>query len=180
MCYKIDIDEQKTIQSIQYFEETKKFERVIPISAIANVNLNMLKEYLVENLPVHPKYYPDEDLSDENERFFVSEIIRENIFELYEQEIPYSCEVAIEDFKEREGHKDFIYAMIYVERESQMGIIIGKKGAMIKKLGEKSRAGIEKFLGREVYLDIRVKVRPNWRSDEKYLKYFGYSYQESE
>ncbi|MBN8546856.1 MAG: GTPase Era [Ignavibacteria bacterium] len=172
---KIDIDEKKTIESIEYFEGTKKFDKVVPISALASVNLQMIKEFFIEHLPEHPKYYPEDDLSDENERFFVSEIIRENIFELYEKEIPYSCEVVIEEFKEREGRKDFIAAMIYVERDSQAGIIIGKKGSMIKKLGEKSRAGIESFLDREVYLDIRVKVRSNWRSDDRYLKYFGYS-----
>lgn len=177
---KIDIDEQKTIESIEFFEESKKFNKVLPISALANVNLNELKAFIVENLPEHPKYYPDDDLSDETERFFVSEIIREHIFELYEKEIPYSCEVAIEEFKEREGRKDFIYAMIYVERDTQAGIIIGKKGAMIKKLGEQSRAAIESFLGREVFLDLRVKVRSNWRSDEKYLKYFGYARDEEE
>ena len=172
---KIDIDEKKTIESIEYFEGLKKFDKVIPISALANVNLQLIKDFFIENLPEHPKYYPEDDLSDENERFFVSEIIRENIFEIYEKEVPYSCEVVIEDFKEREGRKDFISAMIYVERDSQAGIIIGKKGALIKKLGEKSRAAIESFLDREVYLDIRVKVRSNWRSDDRYLKYFGYS-----
>lgn len=134
---KIDIDEQKTVESIEFFEESKRFDKVLPISALANVNLGQLKEFIVSNLPEHPKYYPDDDLSDETERFFVSEIIREHIFELYEKEIPYSCEVAIEEFKEREGRKDFIYAMIYVERDTQAGIIIGKKGSMIKKLAEK-------------------------------------------
>jgi GTP-binding protein Era len=177
---KIDIDEEKTINSIKFFEESKKFNQVIAISALANVNLNMLKDFFVEHLPEHPKYYPDDDLSDENERFFVSEIIREAILELYEQEIPYSCEVVIEDFKERDGRKDFIAAIIYVERESQQGIIIGKRGSMIKKLGEKSRNGIEKFLGREVYLDIHVKVKPNWRSDDRLLRYFGYTWDQSD
>lgn len=175
---KIDIDEQKTITSIEYFEETKKFDKVIPISALAKVNLEIIKEFFVENLPEHPKYYPEDDLSDESERFFVSEIIRETILELYEKEVPYSCEVVIDDFKEREGRKDFIAAMIYVERDSQIGIIIGKRGSMIKTLGEKARTSIESFLGREVYLDIRVKVRPNWRSDDRLLRHFGYSHDE--
>jgi GTP-binding protein Era len=110
-----------------------------------------------------------------NERFFVSEIIREKILELYKEEIPYSCEVLIADFKEREDKKDFIQAEIIVEKESQKGIIIGKQGAAIKKLGQIAREAMEEFLQHEVYLELRVKVRSKWRSDEKMLRSFGYS-----
>ena len=125
-------------------------------------------------LPDGSKFYPDDDISDENERFFVSEIIREKIFEQYKDEIPYSCEVVITDFKEREDRKDFIQAEIIVERESQKGILIGKQGAALKKVGEKSRSTIEEFLQRPVYLDLHVKVRSKWRTDENMLKSFGY------
>ncbi len=151
-----------------------RFVKVIPIASPLGYNLNELMQTIVEYLPEHPKYYPDETLTDENERFFVTEIIREKILEQYKEEIPYSCEVIIVDFKEREKGKDFIMAEVIVEKESQKGILIGKNGAAIKKLGEKSRDAIEKFLEHPVFLELRVKVRENWRSDEKSLKFFGY------
>jgi GTP-binding protein Era len=132
--------------------------------------VNSIKEQLPEN----PKFYPEDNVSDENERFFVSEIIREKIFEHYKEEIPYSTEVLIADFKEQENRKDVISAEIVVERESQKGIIIGKRGEAIKRLGEKARLEIEKFLDRPVFLELRVKVRAKWRSDENMLKSFGY------
>jgi GTPase len=122
-----------------------------------------------------PKYYPDDIVAEENERFFVSEIVREKTFELYKEEIPYSTEIIINEFKEREANKDYILAEIIVERESQKGIIIGKQGAAIKKLGLEARKAIEDFLQREVYLELRVKVKSKWRTDEKQLRSFGYS-----
>ncbi|MFA7421075.1 MAG: KH domain-containing protein, partial [Melioribacteraceae bacterium] len=112
--------------------------------------------------------------SDENERFFVSEIIREKIFEMYREEIPYSTEVEIEEFAEREGRKDYIRAAIIIERESQKPIIIGDKGATIKKLGRSAREAIEKFLQREVFLELFVKVKEKWRSNPNMLNHFGY------
>ena len=129
-------------------------------------------------MPYHPKYFPDDQLSDATERFFVSEIIREKIFEIYKDEIPYSVEVEIDEFKEREGRKDYIRASIIVERETQKPIIIGSKGAMIKKLGQRAREEIEMFLERPVYLELRVKVRPKWRSNPGMLNRFGYSTEE--
>jgi len=159
---------------IKKFEDGKNFAAVIPVSASLAYNLSSILNAIIENLPEGPKFYPDDIVSDENERFFVSEIIREKIFELYMEEVPYSCEVLIPDFKENEGRKDFVQAEIVVEKESQKGILIGKQGAAIKKLGQISRKSIEEFLGREVFLDLRVKVRSKWRSDEKMLKSFGY------
>ena len=117
-------------------------------------------------------------MTDENERFFVSEIIREKILELYRDEVPYSCEVLIADFKEREEGKNFISAEIVVEKDSQKAIIIGKGGTAIKKLGQIARKSIEEFLQKEVFLELRVKVRKKWRSDENLLKSFGYSKKE--
>jgi len=114
-------------------------------------------------------------LTDEPERFFVSEIIREKIFEQYKDEIPYSTEVLIEEFKERENRKDFISASIVVERETQKPIIIGRGGESIKWVGKLSREAIEEFLGREVFLELRVKVRNKWRSNPNMLKNFGYT-----
>jgi GTP-binding protein Era len=150
---------------------------VIPISAKHNFNLTDVLNTIAQLLPEHPKYFPDDELTDENERFFVSEIIREKILEQYSEEIPYSSEVLIADFKERERGKDFIEAYVVVEKESQKAIIIGKEGKAIKKLGETSRKSIEEFLQREVFLELRVKVKPKWRTDEKLLDYFGYGKQ---
>ncbi|MCB0732800.1 MAG: GTPase Era, partial [Ignavibacteriae bacterium] len=131
---------------------------------------------IMEYLPIHPKFYPDDQLTDEPEKFFVAEKIREKILEIYHDEIPYSVEVYIEQFKEREKGKDYISAVIVVERESQKPIILGKKGSSIKKLGNAARQSIEDFLMREVYLELRVKVVENWRKDKRALKNFGYTY----
>jgi len=172
---KIDtIPQDKALQLIERFERRNTYKSVIPVSASLNFNTQRLLEEIIELLPEGEKFYPDDIISDETERFFVSEIIREKIFEMYEDEIPYSCEVLIAEFKEREIGKDFISAEIVVERESQKPIIIGKAGRAIKELGEKSRKGIEDFLDREVYLELRVKVREKWRSNLNMLKSFGY------
>ena len=172
---KIDLSNQNEIfLLIEKLQSTNLFTKVIPISAEHNFNLIDVINSVVELLPENPKYYPDEELTDESERFFVAEIIREKILEQYSEEIPYSCEVLIAEFKERETSKDFIQAYVVVERESQKGIIIGREGKAIKKLGEESRKSIEEFLQREVYLDLRVKVKPKWRTDENMLKLFGY------
>jgi GTP-binding protein Era len=159
---------------IKKFDESKNFAGIIPVSASIGYNISSVLAAIIENLPEGPKFYPDDIVSDESERFFVSEIIREKLFDLYMEEVPYSCEVLVVDFKEREDKKDFIQAEIVVEKESQKGIIIGKQGIAIKKLGQISRKSIEEFLQHDVYLDLRVKVRNKWRSDEKMLKSFGY------
>ena len=125
-------------------------------------------------LPSGPRYYPQDQLTDEPERFFVTEIIREKIFELYRDEIPFSTEVEIEDFKEREKGKDFVSASIIVEKQSQKGIIIGNRGDMIKKVGEAAREAIELFLQRPVFLELHVKVKSKWRSNPQMLRRFGY------
>ena len=173
---KIDMSTQEQVSElISKVEKTKYFRNIIPISAKQAYNVHSVINEIIECLPEGSKFYPDDDISNENERFFVSEIIREKIFEQYRDEIPYSCEVVIADFKEREQGKDFIQAEIIVERESQKGILIGKEGAALKKVGEESRTAIEEFLQRPVYLDLRVKVRNKWRTDETMLKSFGYS-----
>jgi GTPase len=173
---KVDLSDDETVKHLMNkFDSLKLFDNIFPISALLNFNIKNVIESIKEYLPEHPKYYPDDQISDANERFFVSEIIRENILERYQEEIPYSVEVVIEDFKEREGRKDFIQATILVEKESQKPIIIGKGGAAIKDLGKYAREEIETFLQRPVYLELRVKVREKWRSDPKQLKSFGYS-----
>ena len=172
---KVDLIQQKETEvRIKYFEDMNIFNLVIPISASLKFNLERLVESLIENLPEGPSYYPEDIVADEDERFFVSEIIREKVLELYREEIPYSVEVLITDFKERVEKKNFISAEIVVERDSQKSIIIGKRGEAIKKLGSIARKAIEEFLQHEVYLELRVKVRKNWRSDENQLKTFGY------
>lgn len=170
------IDIQKIEKITNRVKEKNFFDEIVPISALNSSNTDKVLGFIVDNLPEHPKYYPDDIVADENERFFVSEIIREKILELYEDEIPYSCEVLIEDYKEVAGRKDLIRAAIVVERESQKGIMIGKQGGAMKKLGQSAREGIEEFLQRPVYLELRVKVREKWRTTEKYLKSFGYSH----
>ncbi len=173
---KVDKIQQEVVTvMLSKFEGKGSFKCIIPLAASVNYNVQKVLVEIVDLLPENPKFYPDEIVADANERFFVSEIIREKILDLYREEIPYSVEVIINDFKEREANKDYIDAEIVVEKESQKGIIIGKQGSAIKKLGEKSRKAVEEFLGREVYLELRVKVRKNWRSDEKMLRYFGYS-----
>ncbi len=173
---KIDLLNQEKIQElITKLEKSGLFNKVIPVSASLNFNVKTVLDFLIELLPDNPWFYPDDIISEENERFFVSEIIREKILELYKEEIPYSCEVLIADFKEREEGKNFIRAEIVVEKESQKGIIIGKQGTAIKKLGQTAREAVEDFLQHEVFLELRVKVRNKWRSNEKMLKSFGYS-----
>lgn len=173
---KIDLSNSITLNPIlEKLRSENIFNEIVPISALENFNINSLKDLILQYLPVHPKYYPDDQITDEPERFFVSEKIREKIFELYKDEIPYSVEVVIDQFLERENRKDFISASIIVERDSQKLIIVGKKGSAIKKLGEASRKSIEEFLMRDVFLELYVKVKPNWRKDENMLKNFGYT-----
>ena len=172
---KVDLTKQeKVTELIKHFERQKFFEEIIPISAAQNFNILRVKEEIIRFLPEGPKLFPDDQVTDENERFFVSEIVREKILELYRDEVPYSCEVIVVDFKEREEKKDFISAEIVVEKDSQKAIIIGKGGTAIKKLGQIARKSVEEFLQREVFLELRVKVRKKWRSDENLLKSFGY------
>ncbi|NJD21196.1 MAG: GTPase Era [Melioribacter sp.] len=173
---KIDLSNQADIEKlINQYSEKSNFQKVIPISAKEGFNLKSVIDTIVELLPEHPKYFPEEQITDENERFFVTEIIREKVFERYRDEIPYSTEVLIAEFKERENAKDFISAEIVVEKETQKPIILGAKGESIKNLGQSARKEIENFLQREVYLELRVKVREKWRSNPNMLKNFGYT-----
>jgi GTP-binding protein Era len=146
---------------------------IIQISALKKHNVKALFDKLVELLPEGPVYYPEDSLTDRPERFFVSEIIREKIFLYYQKEIPYSCEVVIDSFKEAEDIIR-INAIINVLRETQKGILIGHKGESLKKTGTQARLDIEKFLGKRVYLGLQVKVAPDWRNNDKSLKRFGY------
>lgn len=178
---KIDLIEQsKAADILQKFSSSDKFRHVIPVSALHGFNKDTLLEAILGFFPEHPKYYEEDIVSDEMERFFVTEIIREKIFELYEDEIPYSSEVEIEEFKEREGPKDYIRAAINIERASQKGIIIGNKGDAIKKLGLAARKAIEEFHGKEVFLELYVRVAEKWRTNERMIRKFGYNLPESD
>lgn len=146
---------------------------IVPVSALHLFNLGNLLDQIIERLPDSPEYYPKDELSDRTERFFVSEIIREKIFLLFGEEIPYSCEVIIDAFKEEEK-LDRIEATIYVSRESQKAIILGKQGKAIKKLGMEARKEIEAFLDKHIFLGLTIKVEKNWRENERLLKRFGY------
>jgi len=172
---KVDISSQDEINKLVHGWKKKLNPRaVIPVSAMTDFNTDKIKETILEMLPEAPAFFPKDDLSDQSERFFVAEIIREKIFLNYEKEIPYSTEVGIEEFKEE---KDIIRirAIIFVERDSQKGIIIGNKGESIKRVGTQARKDIESFLGKKVFLDLFVKVEKEWRKNEIKLKRFGYT-----
>ena len=168
------IRKHQILPIIDYYSKKYNFVEIFPISALQAEGTADLLKSVVEKLPIHPPYYPLDSLSDANEKFFVSEIIREKIFEKFQQEIPYSTTVEIIEFKERADKKDFVSAEIYVERQSQKGILIGKNGAALKDVGESARLDIEKFLGRPVFLEMHVKVREKWRDSDAWLKRLGY------
>jgi len=171
---KIDLSNQAAIKLLmEEWKETVPDAVIILISALHKHNLTFLFETLLEKLPEGPVYYPEDLLTDRPERFFVTEIIREKILLNYKKEIPYSCEVVIDSFKEAEDMVR-INAVIHIIRESQKGIIIGHKGGMLKKVGTQARMDIEKFLGKKAYLGLQVKVSADWRNNEKSLKRFGY------
>jgi GTP-binding protein Era len=172
---KIDlIDVAEILPVTKVYNDQFPFKQIIPVSALKNNGLDVLGKELVALLPEHPPYYDPDIITDHPERFIVSELIREQIFNYFQQEIPYTTEVQIEEFKERETGKDLIRAIIYTERETQKAILIGKKGLALKKIGQNARTQIEKLLGRSVYLDLRVKVRKDWRRDQVLIKKFGY------
>jgi len=176
---KIDlVSNERVIELIQWWNDKIDFTETVPIAALEKKNTETVFKLILENLPEGPEYYPKDQLTDRPERFFVSEIIREKILELYHQEIPYSTEVTIESFKETTTKSGAplvrIEAQIYVMRKSQKPILIGKGGEAIKKLGMEARKSIEKWLESKVFLEMRVKVRDNWRDDEQWLNRFGY------
>ena len=172
---KIDLSSQDEINKLVHgWKKKLKPLAVIPVSALKKFNTEKIIEAIVELLPEAPPYFPKDSLSDANERFFVSEIIREKIMLHYQQEIPYSTEVIVETFKDEEKIVK-IAATIYVERDSQKGILIGKAGEDIKRIGVEARIDIEKFLGKKVFLELFVKVEKEWRKNENKLRRFGYS-----
>ncbi len=171
---KVDKSEEAYIyKEMEYWKEVFPEADVIAISALYNFNVDKVLNRIKELLPEHPPYFPKDEISDRSIRFFLSEIIREKILLNFKQEIPYSVEVVIDNYKEEENLVR-VSAIIYVARDSQKNILIGKKGEAIKKFATQARLDMEKFLGKKVFLEVFVKVRKNWRDNEKDLSRFGY------
>ena len=171
---KIDISDQKTlIEKMGFWQERLPKAEVIVASAEQKFNLDKILDAVVSRLPQCPPWFDKDAFTDKNLRFFASEIIREKILLNYKEEIPYCCEVGIESFKEGEERYD-IGAVIYVMRESQKGIIIGRQGAALKKVGTQARLEMEDFFQKKVFLQIYVKVDPDWRESKRELRKFGY------
>ena len=172
---KIDESDQKTLGDIvERWHSLLPNAEILPISAKNKFGVDMLLKRIQELLPESPAYFDKDQLTDKPARFFVSEIIREKILLYYDKEIPYAVEVAVERFKEDEKHIH-INAIIYVERDSQKGIIIGHQGVALKKVSTEARKSLEKFFGKPIYLEVFVKVDKDWRSSERELDHFGYN-----
>ncbi|EFN58030.1 hypothetical protein CHLNCDRAFT_20741 [Chlorella variabilis] len=173
---KTDLVPAEELEALEaWYRQYCKADAVLPISALESSNLDAVVEWLVGKLPEGPSLYPKDIVSEQPERFFVSEIIRKHIFLQYQQEVPYSVAVEVVNYKERHTRgKDLIEAEIVLEKERQKGIIIGRAGSAVKQLGTASRAEIEAFLGRPVYLSLTVKVREGWRKDTQQLERLGY------
>ncbi|MCX7913759.1 MAG: GTPase Era [Thermodesulfovibrionales bacterium] len=159
---------------IEKYNSLFQFTEIIPISALEGDGIDVLLETIVKYLPEGPKYYPDDLITDQLERFMVSEIIREKIMQSTEEEVPYSVATEVVDWQEREDGTIFIKTNIYVEREGQKGIIIGKGGEKLKAIGIKARVEIERLLDTKVFLELWVKLKKDWRSNEKMLKRLGF------
>ncbi|MFR9602524.1 MAG: GTPase Era [Rikenellaceae bacterium] len=171
---KIDLTTPEGLEElVAQWRERLPNARIVPTSAKENFNIGGLFDMIVENLPEGEPFYPKDTLTDKTLRFFATEIIREKILTNYEKEIPYCCEVSIEEYKE-ESTIDRISATIYVARDSQKGIIIGHKGEKLKRVGTQARIDMEKFLDKKVFLQLHVKVMDDWRNSDRSLRRFGY------
>ena len=172
---KIDlVKNQKQLEElVEKWHKILPNAEILPTSALEHFNVDILSRRIVELLPEHAPYFGKDALTDKPARFFVTEIIREKILTNYDKEVPYSVEAIVEKFEEKEN-SIHIMAVIYVERESQKGIIIGHQGASLKRVGSEARKDIEAFFGKRVYLELFVKVEPNWRNRENKLRQFGY------
>ena len=172
---KIDQSDQKALGDIvEKWHELLPNAEILPVSAQNKFGIDLLLKRILELLPDSPPYFDKDQLTDKPARFFVSEIIREKILLYYDKEIPYSVEVSVEQFKEDLKHIH-INAVIYVERDSQKGIIIGHQGVALKKVSTESRKALEKFFGKSIFLEVFVKVDKDWRSSERELNHFGYN-----
>ncbi|MFO7939532.1 MAG: GTPase Era [Bacteroidales bacterium] len=171
---KIDLSDEASLEELfETWTQLLPKARIFPASALKKFNLEVIFKEIFHSLPEGPPYYPKDSLTDKTERFFASEIIREKILQNYQKEIPYSVEVEIEEFKEEEKLLR-LRALIYVVRDSQKAIIIGHKGAKLKKTGTEARLDLEEFFGKKVFLELYVKVSKDWRDKDRQLRSFGY------
>ncbi|AMA72361.1 GTPase Era [Aneurinibacillus thermoaerophilus] len=174
---KIDkVHPDELLPFIDQYKEKYEFVEIVPVSALLGNNVNRLMEQLLERLPEGPQYYPADQITDHPERFVVAELIREKILHLTREEVPHSIAVVIEQMKPREDNENLvdIYATIYTERPSQKGILVGKKGSMLKEIGMRAREDIERLLGTKVYLNLWIKVKKDWRNQENLFRNFGF------
>lgn len=172
---KIDLSNQdELMEKGKFWKELIPKAEIIPVSALHKFNLDLVMDRIRFHLPEGPAYFPQDELSDKPMRFFCAEIIREKILSFYDKEIPYSCEVVIESYKEEENIIK-IRAIIYVARETQKGILIGHQGTMLKKTGTAARKDMEELLHKKVFLETYVKVEKDWRDSDNHLKRFGYN-----
>ncbi len=167
-------DRKDLLPILQRYGEQPEFKELVPISAKKDYNIKELIETLRKYLPGTEPYFDSEQLSDQNDRFFVGELVREAIFQQFKEEIPYSTEVEITEFKERTAGKWFVSADVIVERNTQKSILIGKDGSALKTLGERARTEIERFLEHPVYLELHVKTKADWRQNKRTLSELGY------
>ena len=159
---------------IEQYKDTCKFEEIIPISALNGNNVEKLLELLKEHLIVGPKYFDENQVTDKTDRFIISELIREKVLTYTEEEVPHSINVIIEEVTRNDQDKLQVQASIIVERESQKGILIGKKGSMLKKIGQSARRDIEQFLDEKIFLDLWIKVKKDWRNKPSLLTQYGF------
>jgi GTPase len=174
---KIDLVRPKTalLPRLDRWRAAHPFEALVPIAAGDGTNCDRLLDVLVAGLPEHPPFFPADATSDQPETFWVAEVIREQIFHFTHQEVPYAAAVRVEELTEHaEPERLYIRATIFVEQDSQKGIVIGKAGAMLKRIGTEARRRLEAFFGIKVFLDLHVQVRRNWRKDERALREFGF------
>lgn len=171
---KIDLSNQaELVKKVEQWHDIIPEAEILPISALAKFNVDVVMRRIMELLPESPPYFEKDALTDKPARFFVTEIIREKILLHYDKEIPYVCEAVVEHFKEKDG-SIYIKALIYVERDSQKGIIIGHEGTALKRVATDARRELEKFFGKRIFLEIYVKVDKDWRNSDKQLRRFGY------
>lgn len=159
---------------IDQYKDKCDFEEIIPVSALNGNNVSKLIELIKEKLPIGPKYYDDEQLTNRSEKFMISELIREKVLHHTKEEVPHSINVVIESMEERNEHTVYIQAVIITERPSQKGILIGKRGKMLKTIGKEARIDIEQMLGKKAFLDLWVKVQKDWRNKQSLLSQYGY------
>lgn len=168
-------DKSKLFAIMNEYSKYYNFAAIVPVSALEDTEFPGLVAEIVKHLPEGPAYFPEDMITDQPERVIAAEMIREKILLSTRDEIPHSIAVEVEEFKERDNDDVYIRATIFVERESQKGIVIGAKGSLLKKIGQEARKDIEALLGCKVFLDLWVKVKPDWRNKDKALKQFGYN-----